>query len=103
MIQISDDIVKTETAGKDADSFSKLISKNWVGDLDGAYTENDSKGKSKGEVKQTNDSRKHEEDIKRYYVENVDEEIIRSVYERYKWDFKLFGYSLDGFIEKIVV
>ena len=93
-----DDIVKTETAGEDAESFLKLISKSWVGGLDGAYTEHDSKGKSKGEVKQTNDSRKHEEDIKRYYLENVDEEIIHSVYERYKWDFKLFGYSVDGFI-----
>lgn len=55
-------------------------------------------GRSKGPVEQTKDVGRHERDIMRYYKENVDVEVLEKVYRRYCFDFKLFGYGLDGFL-----
>ena len=92
-------IVKTETANQDCEVFLQNIRKNWTGKLLGAYTKNKSSGKSLGPVKQTSDIQKHIEDIQKYYREEISANIVKSVYQRYQWDFKFFGYDLDGFLK----
>ena len=94
-----DYIFKTETSNEDSKIFLDSLGLNWIGEISGPYTKNNSRGKSRGFIKQTSDIKKHNEQIKQYYRNEVDKEIVMNVYKMYKWDFRLFGYNLDGFVK----
>ena len=57
-------------------------------------------GESSGSiVRPSSDAQKHFEDIQTYFRENIDSNLVRQIYDTaYHWDFKLFGYSIDGFV-----
>ena len=108
-------IVSLETSEEDADIFlstvesqadNKLNFSQLVGKFPNAYYQDDKSDdkerlnlpNSKGEVPQTKDVGARIDGIKKYYREHVDSDLVRKIYEKYFWDFELFGYNLDGFI-----
>lgn len=102
--------VKTETSNLDASEFLDLLSDesssapNYtkiVGKFPSAYSQenlNDTDYNSKGEVLQTKNVEKRMEGIQKYYREHVDKDLVYAIYEKYYWDFELFGYDLEGFV-----
>ena len=52
-------------------------------------------------VRPNSDAQKHFEEIQKYFREYVDSKLVRQIYENaYRWDFKLFGYTIDGFVKE---
>ena len=71
----------------------------WVGNLPKTHSNNDGTRVTMGHVELTNDVSKKIMAIKKYFRENVSSGLVKRVFDMYYWDFVLFGYSLDGFIQ----
>lgn len=93
-------VVHTETAQHDSYQYSKFLGYEHLGKMQSGYSE--TFGESSGSVvRPSSDAMKHFEDIQTYFRQNVDPELVKQIYETaYHWDFKLFGYTIDGFIKQ---
>lgn len=99
LLDAFDMLANTETASSDAEEVLEILGRSWMGPFPGAYKASDAKGKGRGEIKQTSDVDRHIQDVQSYYRQHVSADVVRGVYKMYEWDFRLFGYTLDGFIE----
>ena len=36
------------------------------------------------------------------YYEGIDDQLLRDIYDLYKYDFKLFGYEVPQFLQKVI-
>ena len=84
----------------DTFQYSKYLGYEHLGKMQSGYSE--SFGESSASVvRPSSDAQKHFEDIQRYFRENIDPNLVRQIYDTaYHWDFKLFGYSIDGFVKE---
>ena len=96
-----DIIINTETEKEDSYEYSKFLGYEHLQTLHMHSGYSERSGESTGSVVRPNsDAKQHFKDIQRYYRENIDPKLVRQIYETaYRWDFKLFGYNIDGFIK----
>lgn len=95
-LQFWNNIVKTETAEKDGNEILRKTGYSHVGRFPSAYGPGNRN--SRGFIEQKFDVEQHYLDIRTYIKDNIDKNIITAVYDQYYWDFRLFGYNLDGFL-----
>ena len=94
-----DHVFTTETADADASEYMKEIGYDYVGPFPTAYGKDTAIGINRG-VQQTSDVVQHFKDIQNYYLKAVPKEILMDFKNKYfRWDFELFGYDLEGFVE----
>ena len=98
-LNVYDTIVQTEHSNADASAFLKSIGKEYIGSFPSSMHHH---GKvaviNQAAVTPTENVHQHFIDVQNFWKQNIPSELTRAVYEKYYWDFELFGYSLDGFI-----
>ena len=92
-----DVIINQEDANRQTNEFLKKNGLDKYGSLDGHQVS--SMGKSGGSVSQDFSVGKRFREIQKYYRNNVNEKLVKTVYHRFKLDFELFGYTLEGFVK----
>lgn len=96
-------VVQTETANQDAISVLKYLDREEIGEFPSAYgSNNQSKNNLEDKhgvlVKQTGSVEDRILGIQEFYRQWIPKRIILQVFEFYKLDFLLYGYTLDGYV-----
>ena len=90
-------IVSTENSNEDAAAVLKIMGKEYIGSLPSSMHHHATVANEESVIP-TENAHQHFLDVRNFWRQHVPPKLTKAVFEKYYWDFELFGYSLDGFI-----